>query len=245
MVKDFSIQLYMLKEYTEKSFPAVLEKLGKLGYTGVEFAGYGNIPSGEMRSLLEAHTLKPVGTHVGVDSLKNNWEEERRYNKEIGTDYIIVPRTEMKTLEDALAFAKTLREFSAKVKGAGFNFAYHNHGYEFNSQGGKYFLDAILDEVPAEEMDLELDLFWLPNMGVAYKQWIEKYHSRIKLLHIKQIADSQGKITVDLGPGFIDYPWVFEHLQNWGAKHFILEQDEFKESPWVSAENAIRYVSGR
>ena len=43
LLKEVGLQLYSLREETEKDFCATVEKVAKMGYTGVEFAGYGGL----------------------------------------------------------------------------------------------------------------------------------------------------------------------------------------------------------
>ena len=48
-MKKFSLQLYSLRKETEKDFKGAIEKVAKMGYTGVEFAGYGGLAAEEMK----------------------------------------------------------------------------------------------------------------------------------------------------------------------------------------------------
>ena len=50
---SFYIQLYTIREEMEKDLFGTLERLAKIGYDGVEFAGYGGIPAADMAAKLK------------------------------------------------------------------------------------------------------------------------------------------------------------------------------------------------
>ena len=52
LLKEVGLQLYSLREETEKDFCATVEKVAKMGYTGVEFAGYGGLKPAALAQLL-------------------------------------------------------------------------------------------------------------------------------------------------------------------------------------------------
>ena len=52
LLKEVGLQLYSVREETEKDFCATVEKVAKMGYTGVEFAGYGGLKPAALAQLL-------------------------------------------------------------------------------------------------------------------------------------------------------------------------------------------------
>jgi len=242
LINEFSLQLYSLRHEAEKGFKALLGEVSKVGYTGVEFAGYGGLGAADMKQLLEANKLKPVGTHVGIQRLNEALDEELAYNKAIGTEYIIVPYYKMETEADAKAAAKNFCEIGPKIKAAGFGFAYHNHAHEFKKPGGRYLMDIMCDLVPADVMDVELDIYWAAYADADYLSWMKGAGSRVKLLHIKQIKDYESRKCVDLDEGVIDFREIITEGLALGVRHFILEQEEFEVSPYVSIKKGCDYI---
>ncbi len=45
---SIGLQLYTVRDQTEKDFAGTLRRVAELGYTGVEFAGYGDLSAQEM-----------------------------------------------------------------------------------------------------------------------------------------------------------------------------------------------------
>ena len=64
LIRDVGLQLYSLHEYTEKDFCGTVEKVAKMGYKGVEFAGYGGLKPGAVAQLLKDNGLTAYGSHI-------------------------------------------------------------------------------------------------------------------------------------------------------------------------------------
>jgi len=242
LLNEFAIQLYSVRDAMEGNFTGILEKLGKngMGYTGVEFAGFGGLSIDEMKKALADNGLKPISSHTGIERLLNNRDEEIAYQKAIGIEYIICPWADMETKADVLALAKQLTPVAEKIADAGMKFGYHNHAHEFVRDGGEYLLDILFDNLPAGAV-MELDVFWTEYAQVDTLAYMEKHKNRLELIHVKQIG--KDKCNVELDKGLIDFADLIKKAQTMGVKHFILEQEEYEVSSMASAENAMRHIS--
>lgn len=243
LLKEFNIQLYSLREMMKEDFPGGLKLVSEAGYSGVEFAGYGDFTSGEMRELLEKNNLKAVSTHVSLERLQTSLEEELKYNKEIGTQAIIVPYHPMKTAEEAKELASQLTSLAKEVRQAGFLFGYHNHAHEFvKTENGAALLDILLEQTSPEDLMLELDVYWAAYAGVDVLKYIGKQKDRIRMLHLKQMADLESKKCVDLDEGVLDFGEIIKKGLEIGVLHCILEQEEFAVSARQSIEKGYRHI---
>jgi len=242
LINEFSLQLYSLRFEADKGFEALLGEVAKVGYTGVEFAGYGGLDAAAMKKLLAANKLKAVGTHVGIQRLNEALDEELAFNREIGTEYIVVPYYKMETESDVRMAAENFCKLAPKIKAAGFGFAYHNHAHEFKKPEGRYLMDVLCELVPADLMDMELDIYWAAFADADYLTWMKGKGGRVKLLHIKQIKDYESKKCVDLDEGIIDFSEIIKEGQKIGVRHYILEQEEFEVSPYVSIKKGCDYI---
>src|SRR4249920_922651 len=68
------LELYSVRNELPKDFTGVIEKIGKMGYQGVEFAGYYNWDKKpkELRKLLDDNGLKCCGTHTALPTLQGD-----------------------------------------------------------------------------------------------------------------------------------------------------------------------------
>jgi sugar phosphate isomerase/epimerase len=240
LIDNFAVQLWSVRDATEKDFAGTLKNLAEMGYTGVEFAGYGGLSAQDMKSILTANNLESIGAHIGLDRLTQALDEELAYHKILGTQYFICPHSDIKTKDDTLKLAQTLKPVMEKINGAGFKFAYHNHAHEFIKDGDSYLLDILFDALPGAAM--ELDLYWVAYAGVDPFVYMEKNRERLKLIHVKQI--DKDKRNVDIAQGLIDYREVIVKAKALGVEHFILEQEEYAVSSMVSIKNNIDHIKG-
>jgi len=66
-----SLQLYSIRKDCQNNFDKALERVAKMGFDAVEFAGYHNYnnnPKG-LRTRLDGLGLKVAGTHIGTGTL--------------------------------------------------------------------------------------------------------------------------------------------------------------------------------
>ena len=242
------LQLYTLRNETAQDFRGTLRRVAELGYEGVEFAGYGDIPAEEMKSLLQELGLQAAGSHVSLQQLQDNLQGEIDYLKTIGAQYMICPyvapedRTSPEGWESLFAF---LKETGDEVRKQGLIFAYHNHDFEFHMHVGDDFVfDAMYKAAPPESLQVELDVCWVQYAGQDPLSCIQKYAGRLPLLHLKDFdRDEKGGIrTLELGQGLVDLPAVIEAASDAGVEWLLVEQDNCQNPPLQSIENSMNWV---
>ncbi|MGB9603567.1 MAG: sugar phosphate isomerase/epimerase family protein, partial [Limisphaerales bacterium] len=61
------LQLYSVRKECEKDLPGTIAAVAKMGYKGVEFAGYYGRDAKTLRKMLDDNGLKCCGTHIQID----------------------------------------------------------------------------------------------------------------------------------------------------------------------------------
>jgi sugar phosphate isomerase/epimerase len=221
----------------EKDFLGTLEKVAKMGYKGVEFAGYNDIPADKMASTLKRLGLEAVSSHVPFDSLQNNLGRELDYLLKLGAKHITCPYADMDTKEKALKCAEILNKVGEKAKEAGLTLSYHNHAHEFKVDQGEYPLEVFFNNSPYVKQ--QPDLFWIAYAGLNPIDYLKKNINRCPLIHLKQIKDNQTKQNVDAGSGIIDFAEVKRIAKN---SELIYEQEEFTKSSLEEVEKSLQFL---
>jgi sugar phosphate isomerase/epimerase len=182
---ELSLQLYSIREETAKDFIGSLEKVAAVGYTGVEFAGYGGLSGKQMKTALDLFGLKAVSSHVPLVRLKGNLDEEIDFNLEVGNKFIMVPWNQYAGKDDFIAAAKLFNRIGEKCKKHGLQLGYHNHAFEFVQFDGEYGLDLLFRETDPELVVAELDVCWINRAGLDPIAYIKKYAKRCPIVHLK------------------------------------------------------------
>lgn len=235
---EVSLQLYSINEETKKDFRKSIEKVGEIGYQGVEFAGYGGLSSKEITALLKENNLYSVGSHCGLPAFEETFEEVLKFNKAIGSKYIICPGAKLDTREEVDHLVQLLNAAAEIAAKENIKVGYHNHAHEFAKIDGKYVLDLIAENTN-DDVILELDVFWVTYAGVDPIEYIKKWGKKIELIHIKQIDENKG--NVDVADGVIDMKLVKETAKS--AEYFVVEHEEFDKPVWDCIRNDFEYLN--
>lgn len=243
MSLPIGLQLWSIKDETEKDFIGALKKVAEIGYQGVEFAGYGNLTSKELKATLDDLGLKPSGSHVPLEHILEDLNEVIRFNLEIGNKYIICPYANFENKEDFLSLASKLKEASEKCKSHGLIVGYHNHNHEFVKYDDNFGLDIILDNTPNTFIS-ELDVYWVQHAGINPVEYIEKHNGRFELIHIKDMEIVNGeKRSTEIGNGIINMNPIIEAAEAQGAKWLVIEQEFFTKPCLESVKEGFDYLN--
>ncbi len=238
-MKVLGAQLYSVKEECEADFMGTLEKISKMGYKTVEFAGlYGNNPS-IIRKKLDELGLKAISAHISLKLLTSNLDEEISKLKVLGADYIICPWAEIYTVKDAKKHAKIFNEIGFKCREAGLVFAYHNHAHELVDDNGLRPLDVLFDEVDIQYVKQEADVYWLAYGGVEPIKYIRDNKDRMAIIHLKQMLSSKDNANVQAKDGVIDFVKIMDIAVD--AK-FIYEQEHYKGERFEEMKNSFEFI---
>ena len=62
------LQLYTMRDAGDKNLIHTIERVAKIGYEGVEFAGYGGIPASEMKKILDDNGIPYIRFFKGMEN---------------------------------------------------------------------------------------------------------------------------------------------------------------------------------
>jgi sugar phosphate isomerase/epimerase len=202
-MENFFIQLYSLKDEVAKDFIGTLNRVSKIGYTGVEFAGsfYGGFSAMELKIKLIDLKLDAFSTHIKPDQVAGQLD----FTSELGVKYIIDPMAMLSCHEETLSFAEKLNVTGKLCKGRNITFGYHNHRHEFLEGKDGYLLETLLLNTDPELVCFQLDVGWAACAGVDVPAFIKKYPGRFKLIHVKECSTVAGPEKMH---DFSKSPWI-------------------------------------
>jgi sugar phosphate isomerase/epimerase len=135
MAIKVGVQLYSVRDDCKRDLPHTLAEVAKIGYQGVEFAGYYDFDAATLRKMLDDNGLECCGTHIGLDALLgDNLQRTLEFHQTLRCPYLIVPGLPAERTASREAWLETARLFNdiaEQLKPYGFRTGYHNHWIEF------------------------------------------------------------------------------------------------------------------
>ncbi|WP_442598819.1 sugar phosphate isomerase/epimerase family protein [Neobacillus sp. D3-1R] len=240
-----AVQMYTLREESEKDFPGTLKKVSELGFDGVEFAGYGGLPPKEVKFILDKLGLKAAGSHVPLEDLENNLEQVIQDQKTLGSKYIVCPyiSENRRSEADYQKLISLLEKIGQRCRQEDITLLYHNHDFELTRlSDGRMALEAIFDDTSPENLKTELDVYWLTKSGENPIEWINRYKNRTPIIHLKDMTQDEEQFFAELGTGGVDIESILHLGESASVEWWVVEQDQSSLTPFKSIEISMNYL---
>ncbi len=242
-------QVYSAREEAEKDLSGTLKEIRRIGFDGVEFAGFYGHSADQVKEMLDETGLIAVSSHVPMAAIEKDMFGVISYHLAIGCGTIAIPYLDEANRPGAAGFARTLstiQTFGRLCRKAGIRLLYHNHDFEFIRLSDQYGLDFLYDAVPSEVLQTEIDTCWVKYAGLDPAEYIRKYTGRCPVVHLKDYVGTKGDaspyalIGIDehvkqpdtafefrpVGYGCQDFPQILKAGLEAGATCFVVEQDQ-------------------
>ncbi|MCK4293329.1 MAG: sugar phosphate isomerase/epimerase [Planctomycetes bacterium] len=236
------LQLYSVREDCKRDLPGVIAAVAKMGYKGVEFAGYYGRSAKELRKMLDDNSLVCCGTHTGLDTLLgDNLAKTIEFNKTLGNKYLVVPGLPAKNRASHQAWldtAKLFNELAEKVRPHGMLVGYHNHSAEFKAIDGELPWDTFMSNT-SKDVIMQLDLGNAMHGGADPLPYLYRYPERAITVHLKEFSKTNNKALVGEG----DVPWkAFFALCKavGGTEWYIVEQESYAYPPLECVDRCLK-----
>lgn len=234
-----AVQVYSVREHindTETLLKA-LEEIKKIGYDGVEFAGYFGTDAATIKAKLDEVGLVAVGGHIGLDDFKEDkLAETIEFQNALGVKAVGVggaphgTQAEAENTGDVLGAAQkyAMEKYGIKTY-------YHNHCEEFKPlENGLLPIDII-----GERCLLEVDTYWSFHAGIDNYKFITENKDRIVHLHVKDGIDGK---PMALGEGNNDLAAVVKAAKDIGMEWLIVENDDPVPTGFEDIARSLKYL---
>ncbi|MFQ6131814.1 MAG: sugar phosphate isomerase/epimerase family protein [Armatimonadota bacterium] len=237
-----ALQLYSVRNDCEKDLPGTLAAVAKMGYEGVEFAGYYGRSAAELRTMLDDLGLKVAGTHTGLDTvLGDELKRTVEFNRTIGNRYLVVPGLPEERRNSIAAWRETaelFNEIAAQLEPEGMLTGYHNHHIEFPPMEGEVPWDVFFSNTRPEVI-MQLDLGNAMHAIDDPVPYLEKYPGRAITVHLKEHSKTNDKALI--GEGDVRWDECFRLCESVGATEwYIVEQESYAYPPLECVERCLK-----
>jgi len=233
---SIGVQLYSVREDCKRDLPGTIAAIAKMGYVGVEFAGYYDRRAAELRKMLDDNGLVCCGTHTALDTLLgDNLSQTIEFNKILGNKYLVVPWLPEKYRASRQAWldtAKLFNELAEKVKHQGMRVGYHNHDVEFKAidpDPPETGWDTFCSNT-SRDVIMQLDTGNALHGGADPLPYLYRYPERAVTVHLKEFSKKNDKALI--GEGDINWKAFFALCKAvGGTEWYIVEQESYAYSP--------------
>lgn len=253
-MKNFLVgaQLYSVRKLMQdkESIDNTFKELRRMGYTTVQLSGQNREIEDEFYAdKLKEYGLRCVVTHNGMKDFEEDFDALVKRHKCWNTVYAGLGAMPAEYREDAEGFkrfARKANEFGKRLKDHGLVFVYHNHAFEFTRFDGALGMDILFDNF-GDNVQFELDTYWVQAGGANPVEWIRKVDGRMGVAHFKDMCATNGfspvQTMVPVGSGNLDWAAIKLACEQTQVEYAEVEQDNASdmESPLgqmeISANN--------
>jgi sugar phosphate isomerase/epimerase len=220
------LQLYSVRHACAKDLPPVLEAVAKMGYAGVEFAGYYGRDAKTLRKLLDDNGLVCCGTHIRLNTLTGDaLAGTVEFNETLGNKYLCVssmPHSYLESIQTIKDMGKVYDEIAEKVKDKGMKVGYHAHGGDFKKVDGEYAWDLFFENT-CDAVYMQLDVGNCIGGGGDPYATLKRFPGRSATVHLKEHGGPREAVVCE---GDVDWEQVFDICEKTGGTEWYIVEHE-------------------
>jgi sugar phosphate isomerase/epimerase len=249
-ISQVAAQLYTLRDFCKSpaDVAQTLKKVRAIGYEVVQVSGIAPMPAEELKAMLDGEGLVCCATHEGTPLILDEPQKVVERLHQLDCKFTAVPSPgsyDVSTLEAALRFAAQMDAAGRVLREAGQTLCYHNHHFEFVRIGGRTLLDIFYSETDPQNLQGEIDTYWVQFGGGDPVAWCKRLQGRLPLLHLKDYginAEQRQPEFREIGQGNLNWSELIPTAENSGCQWFIVEQDTCPGDPFDSLKISFDYI---
>ncbi len=243
-----ALQLHSLLDRMHADPDATLKQVADWGFQEVEDSVFRKLSPVEFKALLEKHGLTSSIQHYWPQDFDHKMDQIIDECRTLGVKYVmtpVLPQEVPLTRDQIPGIARKFNAWGARLKEAGFKFAYHTHGQEFIADDQGVLFEAIVEQTDPELVGFELDIYWALWGGGDPVDIMKRHGDRVYALHLKDMRKGvavgnplgeppAGDAVVVLGTGQMDLPAILAEAERHQVPHLIIEDespDAFQQIP--------------
>jgi sugar phosphate isomerase/epimerase len=235
---EVGLELYSLRREIAADLPGTLAQAKTMGFREVEVPGYYGLTAAEFRKALDRAGLQATSLAAQWDVFEKGIGPIASDLATLGASWAIlpwIPHGDRFELSDAGRAAARMNAWAADLKKAGYGFAYHPHGYEFQPGPKGTLFDTLASQTDPAVVNFEMDTFWIAWPGQDCVRLLNKYPHRFRLLHLKDLKKGAGpgnlsgsapdEDSVAVGDGVIPWADVLSAARRQGCEKYYIEDE--------------------
>ena len=208
---------------------ATLKKTVEYGFSEIEVGSYLGDSAQNFLAYCKEIGINPFAGFINFtdkpDELKKNLDSLAELNVEYAINYWPWLTGGPFTLENCKRSVEILNTIGEITKKHGLTFCWHNHNKEFIAMEEGLPFDYLMKHTDKDLVNCIMDIYWVVKGGADPLALLKKYEGRIKILHVKDMAQGPAQDFECPGSGIIGFPAIFKEAAKQGIEHYIVERD--------------------
>jgi sugar phosphate isomerase/epimerase len=222
------VEMYSVRNECKADFPGTIAAVAKIGYKGVEFAGYWGRSAKEIRKMVDDNGLVTCGTHTQYADLQpDKIDATIEFNQILGNKFVICPYMTGKSKQEWLDKAKEFNELSDKLRPLGMWIGYHAHAHDFQQFDGESAWDIFFGNT-RKAVIMQLDTSNCRDGGADPVEVLHRYPGRELTIHIKP---NGGGPEAVIGEDKVNWEGVFDFCETKGDTKWYVVEHETSKTP--------------
>ena len=243
MTVPIAVQLYSVRDFTEKDFAGTVRKIAAMGYAGVETAGFPGTTAQAAGALFKELGLAVSSAHTGLPVGKDQ-SKILEDMAAIGCKRLVCPGVSASLFESTDGLKKAaqlLNEANQVCRANGLTLGYHNHYKEFQVVDGRTAFDILLELVDPDVF-FQVDTYWAHVAGVDVPALVKKLGKRAPLLHIKDGPGDKNMPMLAVGEGVMNVPAILAAARGF-CEWQIVELDSCATDMLEAVQKSYQYLA--
>jgi sugar phosphate isomerase/epimerase len=238
-----SVQLWSVRDDVKADMAGSLAKIGKMGFDGVEFAGYGDHKATDIAKYLKDAGLKASGCHIGIDAFDDaKFSQTVDFHKAAGISWLIIPWLDGKLRDSADACKSTaekLTQLVGKLSAVGMKTGFHLHDADVKPLSDGKSAWQHLAALTPKDFIMQFDTGNALQGGADPVQGLRDLSGRALSLHLKEFPMDGSPI----GSGSIAWKDIFAAAQSGGTHWYVAECEVYtKHKPMDLIEASAKWL---
>ena len=255
MTKKIALQLYSLRDYAKKDFPAALKKAAEIGFTAVEPAGFWNVRPSQFKKMVNDLGMEICSSHAPWAHTPDNLGEVMDLADDLGLKTVVCGYgpNDFKDLDAIRRTADNTNAMLEVLHANGYSLMQHNHYWEFQRLGGELKYEIYRKLCPG--VQYQIDCYWSGAIGQEYpRKMLELFLNDTISIHMKDgawencegitmkngILDCQIDL-LPLGEGELPIPDLIRLLPD-RIENVIVELDYCRVEMFEALRRSYRYL---
>ena len=244
MTAPIGIQLYSVRENLALDFEGTLVKIAKMGYDGVETAGFPEgVSPAQAKALFDELGLRVTSSHSALP-LGDDKQKVLDGLAAIGCPHLVSPWMDpanYKSEDTMKALAEIFNQSAAVAAENGMKFSIHNHAFEFAKVNGELAIN-ILKKYLDPSINFQIDTYWVQVAGHNPVVVVADLGGRAPLLHIKDGPATKEADMTAVGDGVMDVPGIIRAGEPY-TEWLIVELDRCATDMLEAVEKSYLYLA--